>query len=226
MDVLLDGRVKIVQRRDGYRVNEDSIRLCRFVRSLPEAAGIDLGAGCGLVAIVLALEKKVKSMVALELQESLATLARRNVVLNGLGGHHELGRTANREPVCRVEVDDVARSGPEALIEVVQGDIRMVEKMFQPHSFALAVSNPPYREVGRGRLSPSAEKIIARHEKTCSLEDLVRAAAYLLKPQGIFTFCQLVERWETIAETLADNGFVVSRRDDVGEVALVEAVAT
>jgi tRNA1Val (adenine37-N6)-methyltransferase len=195
LDVLLDGRVRIIQRRGGYRVNQDSLRLCDFVRSMPQSAGIDLGAGCGIVAIVLSLEKKIKHMVALELQGNLADLARRNVALNGLD---------NR-------------------IEVVQGDIRQAEELFAPHSFGLAVSNPPYRVAGRGRMSPSAEKAIARHERLCSFQDLVRAASYLLMPEGIFAFCQLRERWGEITEELPRQDLQIARRQEEGEVVLVEA---
>jgi len=194
-DVLLDGRVRIIQPRDGYRINQDSLRLCDFIRPMPDTAGVDLGAGCGIVAIVLALEGKVKSMVALEIQQNLTDLARRNTILNGLD---------NR-------------------IEVIRGDIRQAEKLFEPHSFDLAVSNPPYRIAGQGRPSPSSEKNIARQEQQCSLEDLVRAATYLLRPKGIFAFCQLRERWGDIGEMLQRNGFQVSRQRDVGKVVLVEA---
>lgn len=195
-DVLLNGRVRIIQPRDGYRVNQDSLRLCQFVRPIPEAKGIDLGAGCGIMAIVLVLEEKVKTMMALELQEKLAAFARQNATLNGLDGR----------------------------IEVVRGDMRRVEKLFKPHSFGLAVSNPPYRVIGSGRPSPSVEKNIARQEQWCSLEDLVRAAAYLLKANGIFTFCQLKERWGEIEKVLAAHDFHITRREAMGTVVLVEAL--
>jgi len=198
MDFILDGRIKIIQRRQGYRFTEDALHLCRFVQPMPAAAGIDLGTGCGVVAIVLTAEGKVKRMVGLELQESLAALAERNVVLNGLGGR----------------------------VEISRGDIRRVERLFPPGSFHLAVSNPPYREVGRGRLSPSSEKTVARHEWSCSLEDLVKAASYLLPPEGILAFCHLEQRWEEIVKTLDGYSFQVSRREDVGELILVEATKT
>jgi len=195
-DILLDGRVRIIQPRDGYRVNQDSLRLCEFVRTMPGARGIDLGAGCGILAIVLILEEKAKKMVAMELQESMVNMARRNTALNGL---------SNR-------------------IETSQGDIRQVEKLFEPRSFGLALSNPPYRGIERGRPSPSEEKNIARREQACSLQDLVRAAAYLLKPRGVFAFCQLKERWEEIAGALKAHGFIVNRREEKRNIVLVEAV--
>ncbi|MFC1683237.1 tRNA1(Val) (adenine(37)-N6)-methyltransferase, partial [Candidatus Zixiibacteriota bacterium] len=168
LDLLLDGKVRIIQRRDGYRVSEDALHLCRFVKSMPEEVGIDLGAGCGIVAIVLAVERKVAGMVGLEIQESLAAIAARNVRINGLGGR----------------------------VKIVAGDIRRVEELFDPQEAMLVVSNPPYRELGRGRLSPAAEKRTAKHEWSCSLEDLVEAADYLLAPDGVFAFCHLRERWD------------------------------
>jgi tRNA1Val (adenine37-N6)-methyltransferase len=185
VDLILDGRVKIVQRREGYRFTEDALHLCKFIRAMPKVMGIDLGTGCGIIAIVLVKEGKVERMVGLELQENLAALAKRNVALNGLGKQ----------------------------VEVQVGDIRAAEEMFAPGSFSLVVSNPPYRELGRGRLSPSLEKRVARHEWACSLEDVVRAAGYLLAPEGIFVFCHLKERWEDIQRLMEAERLKVQRKE-------------
>jgi len=196
LDVLLDGRLKIFQPREGYRVSEDALHLCRFVNDMPEEVGIDLGTGCGIVAIVLAMEGKVSGMVGLEIQEGLASLAERNVRINGL----------------------------KSQVEIVKGDIRRIEEQFDPREAMLVVSNPPYRELGRGRLSPTEEKNIAKHEQFCSLEELIGAADYLLAPGGVLAFCHLRERWEEIAGVLRAFGFGVQRREDMGKLVLVEGV--
>lgn len=185
VDLVLDGRVKIIQRQRGYRFTEDALHLCQFVRAMPEARGIDLGTGCGIIAIVLAKEGKAKGMVGLELQRRLAALARRNVTLNGL----------------------------EEQVMVKVGDIRRVGELFEPQSFGLVVSNPPYRELGRGRLSPSPERRVAKHEWACSLEDVVKAAGYLLAPEGVFAFCHLEERWGEIGDKLRGGGFKIRRKE-------------
>jgi tRNA1Val (adenine37-N6)-methyltransferase len=224
LDVLLDGRIKIIQPRDGYRVNEDSLRLCRFVRPMPGATGIDLGAGCGILAIVMALEGLVKSMVALEIQESLVGLARRNAVLNRLAGSKATGLSATAGAGDTSEAGGAGPEGPKARIEIIKGDIRRADKLFEPGCFDLAVSNPPYHAAGRGRTGPLKAKTIARHEQTCSLEDLVRMAAYLLKPMGIFTFCHLRERRAEIDTMLQGYGFQVIRRENKGALVLIEAL--
>jgi tRNA1Val (adenine37-N6)-methyltransferase len=187
LDVVLAGRVKIIQRREGYRLTEDALHLCKFITRMPEARGIDLGTGCGIIAIVLVKEKKVVQIVGLEVQESLAELARRNVVLNDLGER----------------------------VEVRTGDIRRVAEVFPPGSFDLVVSNPPYRELGRGRLSPSPERRVAKQEWACSLEDLVKAAVYLMAPKGVFSFCHLEERWVEIRRLLDHVHLRVSRKESI-----------
>ncbi len=126
-------------------------------------------------------------MVGLELQEELASLAERNVVLNGL----------------------------QQLVEIKMADIRRVRELFGPGSFQLVVSNPPYREIGRGRLNPSLEKRIARHEWACTLEDLVKAADYLLAPDGVFAFCHLERRWPEIQSGLKHFRMEVYRKETI-----------
>jgi len=138
----------------------------------------------------------VAGMVGLEIQESLAEIAERNVRFNGLSGR----------------------------VKILTGDIRRVEGLFDPQEAILVVSNPPYRELGRGRLSPTEEKNIAKHEQFCSLEELIGAADYLLAPGGVLAFCHLRERWEEIAGVLRAFGFGVQRREDMGKLVLVEGV--
>lgn len=187
LDLVLDGRVKIIQRRRGYRFSEDALHLCQFVRPMPGARGIDLGTGCGIIAIALVEEGKVGWMVGLEFQRGLAAFAQRNVALNGLEGR----------------------------VEVIVGDIRRVQELFGPQSFDLVVSNPPYREIGRGRLSPHREKRMAKHEWVCSLRDLVKAAGHLLAPEGTFAFCHLEQRWPQIQRLLEQIPLEVSRKESV-----------
>jgi tRNA1Val (adenine37-N6)-methyltransferase len=184
VDQILGGSVKIIQSRRGYRFSEDALHLCRFVKPMTGARGIDLGTGSGIIAIVLLKQDKVSGMVALELQESLAALAERNIILNGLQGR----------------------------AEVVMGDLRRAEELFTRESFDLVVSNPPYRELGRGRLSVSPEKRAAKHEEACSLKDLVDAASHLLTPGGVFCFCHLEYRWSQIQRFLAEKNLLISRR--------------
>lgn len=150
------GELRILQRRDGYRLSLDPLLLARFACPSPKALEgrvIDLGTGSGVIPLLLA-SRRVAS-VGLELQPALAALARRNVRLNG--------RT--RE------------------VRILRGDLRQARALFPAAAFRHVLCNPPFhRPVGQ--LSPSLEKALSRHELTCTLEQVLGAAVHLLEPLG------------------------------------------
>jgi tRNA1Val (adenine37-N6)-methyltransferase len=141
----------------GYRFALEAFLLADFVPATASDPLIDLGTGCGVVALFLARRFPHLCCVGLELQRSLAMLAQQNVVCNGL--EHRIG--------------------------IVQGDIRQVASLFPAGVFGTVVCNPPYRAVGHGRLNPHPEKAIARHELAVTLPQLTRAARHLLRRRGL-----------------------------------------
>lgn len=76
------------------------------------------------------------------------------------------------------------------------GDLTAITDLLSPGSFDVCVSNPPYFTAGF--LSQSTP--LARHEQTCTLEQLVQSAAYALKFGGDF---YLVHKPERLAEIFA-----------------------
>ena len=74
----------------------------------------------------------------------------------------------------------------ESKIEIVTGDIKEAGPLFDLASFDVVTSNPPYMNDAHGLKNPDLPKAIARHEILCTLEDVVRSAAILLKPGGRF----------------------------------------
>ena len=96
--------------------------------------------------------------MALEIQEESAEMARRSVALNGL----------------------------DQKIKVVTGDIKEASKIFGTSQFQVVTTNPPYMNDQHGLKNPDLPKAIARHEVLCSLEDVVREGAKVLKPNGRF----------------------------------------
>jgi tRNA1Val (adenine37-N6)-methyltransferase len=59
-----------------------------------------------------------------------------------------------------------------------------LKEVFSPGAFDVVFSNPPYRKRLAGRVNPSLEKAIARHEIKGTLDDLIKMAAYLLPAKG------------------------------------------
>ncbi|MGH7843462.1 MAG: methyltransferase, partial [Candidatus Binataceae bacterium] len=74
----------MVQPRAGYRFSIDSILLARFARPRRCDRLLELGAGCGVIAAILAKIRQPSAVVAIELQADLAALARRNFASNRL----------------------------------------------------------------------------------------------------------------------------------------------
>ncbi|MSM40090.1 MAG: methyltransferase [Geobacter sp.] len=152
--------LRLIQPRDGYRFSLDPLLLCAFAAKCAGETAIDLGAGCGVMPLVLARRYGIGRAVGVESQQPMAALAARNVVLNSLEGR----------------------------VDIVADDILQLRRRFPVSSFDLVVSNPPYRRPGTGRVSPRPGRDLARHESTAGLADFLSAAKYLVRPGGSICF--------------------------------------
>jgi tRNA1Val (adenine37-N6)-methyltransferase len=85
-DSILRGRVHILQRRRGYRFAVDSLLLAAFARVGPGDRVLDVGTGHGTVLLALHARRRFREGVGVEVQPSLAGLARRNMALNRAEG--------------------------------------------------------------------------------------------------------------------------------------------
>lgn len=94
----------------------------------------------------------------------------------------------------------------EGRITVLQKDFRQ----YQPYrKFDVIFSNPPYIRRHSGRLSPSEEKNIARHELLCSLEDLLSFTRSWLKETGRAFYIFPDSRREEFESELEKQGLKV-----------------
>jgi tRNA1Val (adenine37-N6)-methyltransferase len=160
LDTILDGHLRLLQNKRGYRFTVDSILLSHFVSLKQHARAIDLGCGNGIILLILAKRFPHIKCAGLEIQEKLAQLARKNSQLNDLSER----------------------------VEIFYGDARSIKNILPAKSFDAVIFNPPYRKLNSGRINPQREKAIARHEINGSLKDFLTAAGHLLKPGGrVFT---------------------------------------
>jgi len=159
--------LQLFQPRNGYRYSLDPLLLSHFCAEVPAGGSVaDLGAGCGIISLVLARINSSASVVAVENNPEMAALVERNIQHNDLSG---------RVSVCCEDVITLCKSYPVS-------------------SFDLVVSNPPFRTPGSGKVSPRAGRDSARHETTAGLADFLAAAKYLVKPAGKICFIQLPSR--------------------------------
>jgi tRNA1Val (adenine37-N6)-methyltransferase len=201
LDGILD--VEVFQHTDGYRFSVDALLLYSFVQMKYAKTIIDLGAGSGIIGLLLAKKYVTSRVVLVELQKSLVRLAEKNVVHNGL--------------------DDRVR--------VEHADIKTVCSHVEPLSSDLVVSNPPFRTVASGRISLGEERAVARHEMRLRFADLAEAASALLKARGRFCMIYHPERIAEVIDTLRKNRlepkrlrFVHNNSEAVSKIILIEAV--
>ena len=201
IDTLYGGKVRLIQRRKGYRFTSDAVILAHATLA---ARGrlIDLGTGCGVIPVIVAKFGRADSVVGIEIQPELVDVAERNVAANGV---------ADRASILRA-------------------DIRKVKDLFAPQSFDQVISNPPYLAVAAGRINPDQERAVARHEILCRIQDILAAAKHLLRDRGVLRVIYPNMRLVDLALQLRRGGlepkrlrFVHDRADGPSKVCLVEA---
>jgi tRNA1Val (adenine37-N6)-methyltransferase len=195
LDALFGGALKLYQKKGGYRFSLDSLLLADFSTLRSGNRVIDLGTGNGVIPLILAYRYPSISVTGIEIQREMAERAVRNVRLNGY----------------------------EDRITIACIDIASTIRQLGPESFDSVISNPPYRQRSSGRLSPSGEKQIARHELKASLEDFVQLAAFLLKNKGRFACCHLGDRTVDLLTAMRGAGMEPKRLRLVHPFAAVQA---
>lgn len=168
MEVKLKSGERIVDlERNGYRIIQDRERFCfgmdavllsGFAQVKAGEKVLDLGTGTGIIPILLEAKTEGSHFTGLEIQSESAEMARRSVALNEL----------NKK------------------IDIVDGDIKEASKIFGGAAFDVVTTNPPYMTESHGLQNPEEPKAIARHELKCTLEDVIRESAKVLKPGGRF----------------------------------------
>lgn len=149
---------QIIQDPKRFCFGIDAVLLSNFAKVKAGSRVLDLGTGTGIIPILLAAKTEAQHITGLEIQEASAEMADRSVRLNHL----------------------------EERIKIIQGDIKEAAGLFPAASFDVITSNPPYMINQHGLENEYEPKNIARHEVLCNLEDVVKAAAYLVKPGGSF----------------------------------------
>jgi len=178
-DRLAFASLVVRQPRRGYRFSVDSVLLADFAAPLCGGSVLDLGTGSGIVLLLLArLRPGMSRGVGVEIQPELFRFARANIEANALSGR----------------------------LSAVLGDFREKVSGVPAGSFDLVVSNPPYRPVGEGRRNPDSGKEIARHEVSCTMVDVFRAAARFLSPKGRFAALGLPRRLPEMLAVASASG--------------------
>lgn len=170
-DLQING-YEIIQHPGKFCFGMDAVLLSNFARVKKGECALDLGTGTGIIPILLTAKTEGEQFVGLEIQNESADMARRSVEYNHL----------------------------EERVKIVNGDIKEASSIFGSASFDVITTNPPYMIGQHGIANTSDSKAIARHEVLCTLEDILRESAKVLRPGGRF---YMVHRPFRLAEILS-----------------------
>lgn len=149
---------RIIQNQKKFCFGMDAVLLSSFAKVKRGENVLDLGTGTGIIPILLEAKTEGKQFTGLEIQAESAEMANRSVALNNL--QHK--------------------------IKIVEGDIKQTAATFGNGAFDVVTTNPPYMNDEHGLKNPDLPKAIARHEILCTLEDVIREGAKVLKANGRF----------------------------------------
>ena len=166
------------QPERGYRYSIDPFLLAGFCRPRPGERILDLGAGVGIIGLLLAKRHPSVRVIGVEIQPDLARHAAANARANALAGR------------CRI----------------IRGDLRDAPRFLPPEHFHRVVANPPFRKPGSGAPPPDPGRAGARQELTIALADLAGTAAALLRFGGVFCAIHLAERLPELCSAFEQFG--------------------
>jgi tRNA1Val (adenine37-N6)-methyltransferase len=177
-DSFFEGRLAVFQPLQGYRFSIDAVLLAATVRPQKGDRVLDLGTGCGIMALILGMRHPQVHISAIEIQPDLASAAARNVSENGL--------------------DD--------RIAVFQADLRTIPDGRITGPFDWVISNPPFRRPDSGRINPNAQRALARHEINVTMEQLLTCGVRLLRTGGHYATIYPAERTADVIERMRGAG--------------------
>jgi len=180
-DAFLGGSLRLLQLKSGHRAGHDAMLLAAATPARPGHRVADLGAGAGAAGLAVARRVGDIDLALVEIDATLAGLARRNAASNSLAAD--------------VMVLDVEASADA-----------FAAAGLSPDSVEIVLMNPPFNDSARHRISPDKARGIAHVATATTLANWVHAARRILKSNGVLT---LIWRADGISEVLAalDHGF-------------------
>jgi len=170
--------LKIYQESKSFNFSLDSVLLPNFVTINKNVKHIlDIGCGNGPIPLILSTKTEA-SIVGVEIQKEICTLAQKSVALNNL----------------------------EQQIIIINKDIKDYYKEVESDTFDVITCNPPFFKIDeKSLLNSNLSKTIARHETTLTLDDIMIISRKLLKNNGVLGIVHRPERLIDIIIKMRSN---------------------
>ncbi|HAN09087.1 MAG TPA: SAM-dependent methyltransferase [Clostridiales bacterium] len=146
----------IIQNKKMFCFGIDAVLLSSFAKVKKDEDVLDMCTGNGVVAMLLEAKTEAKQITGIDIIDKNIDMANRSIKMNK----------------------------QTEKVSFIQGDINNSREIFKGRQFNVITCNPPYMENNKGLKNELTEKIIARHEVLCTLEDIISSASSLLTNNG------------------------------------------
>lgn len=144
----------LIQKEKTFKFGTDAVLLSDFAKEVSGKRIVDLCTGTGIIPILLSSKTNAEELIGVEIQEEIADMANRSIIYNNL----------------------------QEKIKIICKDLITAE--LGKHSFNTVTCNPPYMKCGDAVTNELDTKTISRHEVFCTIEDVVKKSAELLRDKG------------------------------------------
>lgn len=175
--------LKIIQNETGFRFGTDSVLLAGFANVGRREKVLDMGAGTGVIAILLE-GRTGASLTALEIQKEQCDMARRSAEMNGQG----------------IEVAEADMRTAHLRFGTGSFDAAVCNPPYYPTDSG-----------GISKKGENGFRGAATHETNCTLGEVAESAARLLKYGGKFFICCPSARLAEALCELSKNGLEPKR---------------
>ena len=166
-----------------HRFGTDAFLLADFAAPRKKDRVCDFGTGCGIIPLYLYKQYCIAACYGAEIQEQAVR-------------QFQMG---------------IERSGAAAQVTALCADLKDAPGLLPKGEFDLVTCNPPYKANGAGIESFGEAARIARHEVHCTIDDVCRSAAALLRFGGRLCLCQRPERLADVVCAMRENGIEPKR---------------
>lgn len=159
--------LKIIQNEKDFCFGIDAVLLSDFAKGIKkDSYVVDLCTGNGIVAILLSGKTEAREICGVEIQEKVAKMAIRSVEMNNI----------------------------QDRVKIVNEDLNKLRDKIKAGTVDAITVNPPYKAKNSGLINERDSKTIARHEISCTLEDIIIESARELKSSGNLYMIHKTER--------------------------------
>lgn len=172
----IDADRKLYTSRN-HSFGSDAVMLSFTASKFRGKSMCDLGTGCGVIPMLTDKWGKFDSILGIDIQPEAIEL---------------FSSSINNSKLA-------------AKVTSLLADLKELPKGYK-NIFDVVTCNPPYEKITKGKISDNPQRAIARTELKCNIDDVIKSAFHLLRPQGRLVLCQRPHRLADVLVAMAKGG--------------------